>query len=67
VVSVVFWYCSEAFGMILTGMATDFNSGLLVVMMALACWPKAQTLRFGRTQITREARQGKESETAQRA
>jgi hypothetical protein len=44
--SVIFWYCSEAFGMILTGMATDFNSGLLVVVIALAagrrCRPCAQ-------------------------
>ena len=40
VVSLVFWYLSEAFGGILTGMATDFNSGLLVVVMALAVWPR---------------------------
>jgi hypothetical protein len=66
VVSIIVWYCTEAFGMILTGMATDFNSGLLVVVMALACWPKAQTLRLGRAQIAREAREGKGSETAQR-
>lgn len=67
VVSVVIWYCSEAFGMILTGMATDFNSGLLVVVMALACWPKAQGLRFARARVAREARQVEESETPQRA
>ena len=65
-VSVVIWYCTEAFGMILTGMATDFNSGLLVVVMALACWPKAQTIRFARARVAREARQGEESETVQR-
>ncbi len=39
VVSVLVWYFSEAFGMILTGMATDFNSGLLLVVMALTVWP----------------------------
>ena len=66
VVSVIIWYCSEAFGMILTGMATDFNSGLLVVVMALACWPKAQTLRFGRAQIAREARQEEEARATER-
>ena len=44
VVSVLFWYFTEAFGMIFTGMATDFNSGLLLVVMALACWPLAHGL-----------------------
>ncbi len=63
VVSVIIWYCSEAFGMILTGMATDFNSGLLIVVMALACWPKAQTLRFTRARVARDTRQMEESGT----
>lgn len=67
VVSVIIWYCTEALGMILTGMATDFNSGLLVVVIALACMPKAQTLRYGHARVAREARQVEESETAQRA
>ncbi|HLI69278.1 MAG TPA: hypothetical protein VKV19_05920, partial [Ktedonobacteraceae bacterium] len=40
VVSAIIWYFTEAFGMIFTGMATDFNSGLLLVVMALACWPR---------------------------
>lgn len=40
-VSVVIWWGAEAFGMIFTGMATDFNSGLLLIVMALACWPTA--------------------------
>jgi hypothetical protein len=44
VVSVVIWYCSQGFGMILTGMATDFNSGLLLVVMALAVWPSSTRL-----------------------
>lgn len=55
VASVVFWYLSEAFGMILTGMATDFNSGLLVVVMALACWPKVEVLRAARAGCRRSA------------
>lgn len=67
VASVVFWYLSEAFGMILTGMATDFNSGLLVVIMALACWPKVQALRAARARIAGELRQTEKSGTAQRA
>ncbi|MGO8947471.1 MAG: hypothetical protein ACLQUY_07380 [Ktedonobacterales bacterium] len=42
VVSVLVWYFGEALGMILTGMATDFNSGLLLVVMALGVWPRHQ-------------------------
>ncbi len=68
VVSVVFWYCSEAFGMILTGMATDFNSGLLVVVIALAVWPKARILHTSaRAQIARELQETEESKTMQQA
>jgi hypothetical protein len=40
VVSLLIWWLAQAFGMIFTGMATDFNSGLLLVIMALACWPR---------------------------
>jgi hypothetical protein len=64
IVSLVFWYFSEAFGMILTGMATDFNSGLLVVVMALACWPKVHTFRSVRSQVIGDMREIEESETA---
>jgi hypothetical protein len=39
VVNFVLWWGTEAFGMIFTGMATDFNSGLLLILIALACWP----------------------------
>jgi hypothetical protein len=67
VFSVVFWYLSEAFGMILTGMATDFNSGLLVVIMALACWPKVQALSVERARFARDLRAPEESGTAQQA
>jgi hypothetical protein len=67
VASVVFWYLAEAFGMILTGMATDFNSGLLVVVMALACWPKVQALRAARARVADELRQTEKSGMAQRA
>ena len=48
IVSLVIWW-GEGFGMILTGMATDFNSGLLLVIMALACWPRVQQLRVARS------------------
>ena len=56
VVSVLFWYFTEAFGMIFTGMATDFNSGLLLVVMALACWPLAHGLVSQRSKYISEAR-----------
>jgi hypothetical protein len=45
VVSFIIWWGAQGFGMIFTGMATDFNSGLLIIVMALACWPKAAWLQ----------------------
>jgi len=65
IVSVLFWYFSEAFGMIFTGMSTDFNSGLLVVVIALACWPKAQSLSIQRAQLAQDLQKSEESGTAQ--
>lgn len=56
IVSLVLWYFSQAFGMILTGMATDFNSGLLVVVITLACWPKDQTLLAARSRVIGDQR-----------
>jgi len=44
IVSFIIWWGAEGFGMIFTGMATDFNSGLLIIVMTLACWPKAALL-----------------------
>ena len=38
--SFVIWWFAEAFGGILTGMSTDFNSGLLLILIALASWPR---------------------------
>ena len=67
VASFVLWYISQAFGMIFTGMATDFNSGLLVVVIALACWPQKQTLGAARARIARDLQETEDSETAQRA
>jgi len=71
VISVVFWYFTQAFGMILTGMATDFNSGLLLVVMALAVWPHVWRIQTaGRTRFAhqvREASKEEESSTTQRA
>jgi hypothetical protein len=71
IVSVVIWYFTEAFGMILTGMATDFNSGLLLVIMALAVWPHVWRVQTAaRTRFAhqiREASKEGESSTTQRA
>lgn len=39
VFSLLVWWFAQALGGVLTGMATDFNSGLLLVMIAIACWP----------------------------
>ncbi len=42
--SLLIWWAAQGFGMLLTGQATDFNSGLLIILMTLACWPKTQSL-----------------------
>jgi hypothetical protein len=39
VVAVVIWVVGEAFGAILAGGATDPNSGLLLILLALTYWP----------------------------
>jgi len=44
VVSVVMWWFAQAIGGILSGMATDFNSGLLLVVIALGCWPARERI-----------------------
>ena len=70
VMSVAIWYSSEAFGMILTGMATDFNSGLLLVVMALAVWPRVRLMQSqsARARYAREVREEGHAEgSAQRA
>jgi hypothetical protein len=64
VVSVIFWYCTEAFGMILTGMVTDFNSGLLLVVMALAVWPHVWHVQTARTRYARQVREEIQEEVA---
>lgn len=40
--SFAIWWSVEGFGMIFTGMTTDFNSGLLLIVIALACWPRTR-------------------------
>lgn len=57
VVSVLIWYFAEGFGMIFTGMATDFNSGLLLVVIALACWPTKSAFQAVRGRYSRKTLQ----------
>jgi hypothetical protein len=54
IASLVLWYAAEAFGMIFTGMATDFNSGLLLIITALACLPKLSTPRIAYERSTHD-------------
>jgi hypothetical protein len=61
VLSIIVWWAAEGFGMIFTGMATDFNSGLLLVVMALACWPKASLQRAAEQQSLGNVQQSKSS------
>jgi hypothetical protein len=70
VISVIIWYFAQGFGMILTGMATDFNSGLLLVVMALAVWPlvremQTESVRARYAREVREEGQGEGSGTVQ--
>ena len=67
IISVIVWYLTEGFGMILTGMATDFNSGLLLVILALSCWPKAPALRGVRAQVARDQQEVEGAGTTQTA
>jgi hypothetical protein len=43
VVAAVIWVVGEAFGTILAGGATDPNSGLLLILLALVYWPAGTT------------------------
>lgn len=49
VLSLAIWWFNQALGMFLTGMATDPNSGLLLVLLALACWNSSPSLVESRT------------------
>lgn len=57
ILSGIIWWIAQAFGMIFTGMATDFNSGLLLVLMALACWPKVSVQRAAQSQSIQDVKQ----------
>ena len=64
VLSLLLWYISQAFGMILTGMATDFNSGLLVVVLTLAVWPRLRLKESARTRYAHEIREKSQVESS---
>lgn len=43
ILAMIIWVTGENFGGILTGRATDPNTGPLLVLLALACWPRRMT------------------------
>jgi hypothetical protein len=57
VLSVLIWWGAQAFGMLFTGMATDFNSGLLILLMTLACWPRLSPRSAGQSQLAPDMKQ----------
>lgn len=57
VLSVLIWWGAQALGMLFTGMATDFNSGLLILLMTLACWPKLSPRSAGQSQLAPDLKQ----------
>jgi len=59
VVSLVIWVVGEGFGMILAGGATDPNSGLLLMLLALTYWPAGTAVTRAETgQVTSAAAEG---------
>jgi hypothetical protein len=58
--SFLIWW-TQAFGMIFTGLATDFNTGLLLIFMALACWPKEAPLSPAQKQSDHDVQQSGDS------
>jgi hypothetical protein len=58
VVAAVIWVVGEAFGMILAGGATDPNSGLLLILLALAYWPSAPVMTPAAPPVGPDAREG---------
>jgi hypothetical protein len=50
---VVLWVTGEDFGALLSGSATDPNTGPLLVLLALAFWPSAAPLARLRTARSR--------------
>lgn len=59
IVSFLIWWVAEGLGMVFTGMATDFNSGLLIIVMALACWPKATFQHASQDRAVRDTEAGR--------
>jgi hypothetical protein len=55
IVSLIVWWFNQALGMILTGMATDPNSGPLLILIALCCWPVIQSVHASAQQKPTDA------------
>ncbi|PZS10312.1 MAG: hypothetical protein DLM70_00655 [Chloroflexi bacterium] len=52
VLSLLFWWATQGCGQLLTGGTTDVNSGPLLVLLALACWPAVPAIHGSRVQLT---------------
>jgi hypothetical protein len=56
VLSLVLWVVTEGAGQLLSGSATDFNSGLPLAIVALACWPMVEATTAGYRQAAAQSR-----------
>jgi hypothetical protein len=61
VVGIAIWWVVQGFGMIFTGQATDFNSGLLVMLMTLACWTRMPSRHVLKSRAIKEVKQSESS------
>ena len=50
VLAFLFWWLGQGFGQIFTPLATDFNSGLLYILLALCVWPWTQKTVWHRSE-----------------
>jgi hypothetical protein len=53
VIALVIWVIGENFGGIFTGSGTDPNTGPLLILLAVACWPRGDMSEPGRARIVR--------------
>ncbi|RIV23195.1 hypothetical protein D2Q93_07810 [Alicyclobacillaceae bacterium I2511] len=45
ILSFLFWWLGQGFGQIFTPLATDFNSGLLYILLSFCAWPRTTAQR----------------------
>lgn len=55
VLSLVFWWSGQLFGQIFDPLSTDFNSGLLMFLLALCCYPQHLWGAYRKTDIRQMA------------